>query len=67
MKFLVGVYLGDLSLATCCRQECVLLPKINSEEDGSGGGSVGKAVTSDTRDLRFKFQLWDNFIIQFYI
>ena len=34
---------------------------------GSGGGSVGTAVASDTRDLRFEFQHRQNFIYQLYI
>ena len=31
----------------------------------SGGGSVGRAVASDTRDLGFKARHWQNFIYQF--
>ena len=34
---------------------------------GSGGGSVGRAVTSDTRDPWFESQHWQNFIYQLYI
>ena len=33
---------------------------------GSGCGSVGRAVASDTRDLRFKSRHWQNFIYQLY-
>ena len=29
--------------------------------NGSGGGSVGRAVASDTRDPRFESQHWQNF------
>ena len=36
------------------------------ETAGSGGGSVGRAVTSDTRDPRFESQQWQNFIYQWY-
>ena len=31
---------------------------------GSGGGSVGRAVASDTRDTLFESQHWQNFIYQ---
>ena len=31
---------------------------------GSGCGSVGRAVASDTRDPRFKPRLWQNFLNQ---
>ena len=34
---------------------------------GSGGGSVGRAVASDTRDPQFKSQHLQNFIYQLYI
>ena len=34
---------------------------------GIGGGSVGWAVTSDTRDLQFESQYWQNLIYQLYI
>ena len=34
---------------------------------GSGGGSVGRAVASDTRDPWFESQHWQNFIYQLYI
>ena len=33
---------------------------------GSGGGSVGRGVASDTRDLWFKSQQRENFIYQLY-
>ena len=33
---------------------------------GSGCGSVGREVTSDTRDWRFKSRHWQNFIYQLY-
>ena len=33
---------------------------------GSGGGSVGRAVTSNTRDLQFKSHHRQNFIYQLY-
>ena len=33
---------------------------------GSCGGSVGRAVAADTRDLSFKSQHWQNFIYQLY-
>ena len=32
-----------------------------------GGGSVGRAVTSDTRDPRFESQHWLTFVYQLYI
>ena len=38
----------------------------NVENAGSGGGSVGRAVTSDFRDPRFESQQWQNFIYQWY-
>ena len=31
---------------------------------GIGGGSVGRAVASDTRDPWFESRLWQNFIYQ---
>ena len=34
---------------------------------GSGGGSVGRAVASDTRDLQLESQHWQTFIYQLYI
>lgn len=33
---------------------------------GSGGGSVGREVASDTRDLQFESQHYQNFIYQLY-
>ena len=32
---------------------------------GSGGGSVGRAVASDTRDLQFEYQHQQSFMYQF--
>ena len=29
----------------------------------SGGGSVGRVVASDTKDLRFESQHWQNFYL----
>ena len=39
----------------------------NEIRRGSGGGSVSRAVASDTRDPRFKSQHRKNFIYQLYI
>ena len=36
-------------------------------DKGSGGGLIGRAVASDTRDLRFESQHRQNFINQSYI
>ena len=34
--------------------------------EGSGCGSVGRAVTSDTRDLRFEYSFGQNFIMKIF-
>ena len=44
-----------------------LMSRENSKYVGSGGGSVGIVVTSDTRDPQFKSPHWQNLIYQLYI
>ena len=39
-------------------------PSVGGDFLGSGGGSVGRAVASDTIDLRFKSHPLQNFIVQ---
>ena len=42
-------------------------PRQRGHQTGSGGGSVGRAVASDTRNPRFEPQHCKNFISQLYI
>ena len=46
------------------RQVRTLNLKPIGQRTGSGRGSVGRAVPSDTRDPRFKSQHWQSFIYQ---
>ena len=37
-----------------------------TQKEGSGCGSVGRAVASDTRDLRFETSHWQDFIMNIF-
>ena len=47
-------------------EEGVEIGKNSDKELGSGGGSVGREGDSNTKELRFEFRRWQNFIYQWY-
>ena len=49
-----------------CRLQIVLADRFKVDQLGSGCGSVGRAVASDTRDLWFESRHQQNFIYKLY-